>query len=352
LEGIASVVRNIVIIVASGLVIVAAILGFQFLNGRDEATETVAVPPPAAAPAEEPKALPPPEDTQPQVIAPSFDVVRVSREGTGVIAGRAQPDSEVTVLANDKVIGRVTANRNGEWVLIFQEPLDTGTVEISLKARKGSAAPIDSNDIVVVSIPERQEQGQPGEEGVVAVLTPRDGKGASRVLQEPTQSSSPLADLLTVDTMDFDLDGMAIMTGRSKPNSEIRLYLDGEFQEAVTADAQGRWSYSPQAPVSAGEHKLRLDQVLEGDNVRLRIEQPFDRETELDTRLAEGEVEIQPGNNLWTIARRLYGAGVMYTLIFQENKGRIVDPDLIYPNQLFKLPRPGETPPEDAARTN
>jgi nucleoid-associated protein YgaU len=86
--------------------------------------------------------------------------------------------------------------------------------------------------------------------------------------------------------------------------------------------------------------------------VRLRIEQPFDRETELDTRLAEGEVEIQPGNNLWTIARRLYGAGVMYTLIFQENKGRIVDPDLIYPNQLFKLPRPGETPPEDAARTN
>src|SRR3546814_74267 len=152
--------------------------------------------------------------------------------------------------------------------------------------------------------------------------------------------------------MDLDLDGSAIMTGRSKPNSEIRLYLDGEVQETVTADAQGRWSYTPKAPVSAGEHKLRLDQILEGDNVRLRIEQPFNRETELDTRLAEGEVEIQPGNNLWSIARRLYGAGVMYTLIFQENKGRIVDPDLIYPNQHFNLPRPGETPQEDAARPN
>lgn len=346
--------RNIVIIVASGLVIVAAILAFQFLNGRDEGPETAALPPPVAAPAEDSGALPPPEDTQPEIITPSFDVVRVSREGTGVIAGRAQPDSDVTVLANGEVIGRVTANRNGEWVLIFEEPLDTGTVEITLKARKGSAAPLDSEDIVVVSIPDRQDRANPAEEGVVAVLTPRDGKGASRVLQQPTQSSSPLADLLTVDTMDFDLDGKAIMTGRSRPNSEIRLYLDGEYKETVTADAQGQWMFSPQEPVSAGEHKLRLDQILEGDNVRLRIEQPFDRETELDTRLAEGEVEVQPGNNLWTIARRLYGAGVMYTLIFQENKGRIVDPDLIYPDQLFKLPRPGEKAPaqEDAARTN
>jgi nucleoid-associated protein YgaU len=352
-------VRNIVIIAVSGLVVVAAILSFHLSGREDKASETVvsAPPVPAPAPAEEAQApAPQPEKAKPKIIHPSFDVVRVSREGTGVIAGRAEPDSEVTVLANDKVIGRVTANRNGEWVLIFEEPLDSGTVEIVLKARKGSAAPLDSEDIVVVSIPQRQEEGlpRPVEEGVVAVLTPRDGKGASRVLQQPTQSSSPLADLLTVDTMDYDLDGKAIMTGRAKANSEIRLYLDGQYLDTVSTDAEGKWIYSPVEPISAGEHKLRLDEILDGDNVRLRIEQPFNREKELDTQLAEGQVEVQPGNNLWAIARKLYGAGVMYTLIFQENKGRIVDPDLIYPNQLFKLPKPGEPLPaeEGGAPTN
>lgn len=348
--------RNIIIIAVSALVIIGAIVAFQLSGGKNP-FETAEAPPPAPPPAQEtPQQAPAPEQAKPEVIAPSFDVVRVSREGTGVIAGRAAPNAEVTVLANDQVIGRVTANRNGEWVLIFEEPLQTGTVELALKARNGSAAPVDSNDIVVVSIPEREDRefARGGGEGVVAVLTPRDGKGASRVLQQPTQTASPLGDLLTVDTMDFDAQGNAIMTGRAKPNTDIRLYLDGDYLQTVTTNAEGRWTYQPEEPVPAGEHKLRLDQVLEGDNVSLRIEQPFNRETQLDTQLAEGQVEVRPGNNLWAIARKIYGAGVMYTLIFQENKGRIVDPDLIYPDQLFTVPRAtdaGKTE-ESAAETN
>ena len=40
----------------------------------------------------------------------------------------------------------------------------------------------------------------------------------------------------------------------------------------------------------------------------------------------------------WRIARRVYGSGFSYTQIFQANKGRIVDPDLIYPGQVFEIP--------------
>ena len=48
---------------------------------------------------------------------------------------------------------------------------------------------------------------------------------------------------------------------------------------------------------------------------------------------------IQPGNNLWRIASRVYGSGLRYTEIYQANADQIRDPNLIYPGQVFGLPR-------------
>ena len=45
-----------------------------------------------------------------------------------------------------------------------------------------------------------------------------------------------------------------------------------------------------------------------------------------------------PGNSLWRIARQVYGKGIQYVEIFEENKSLIKDPDLIYPGQIFNLP--------------
>ncbi len=52
---------------------------------------------------------------------------------------------------------------------------------------------------------------------------------------------------------------------------------------------------------------------------------------------------MQPGNSLWRIARRTYGQGIMYTVIYQANGQQIFDPDLIYPGQVFVLPTSEET---------
>ena len=51
-------------------------------------------------------------------------------------------------------------------------------------------------------------------------------------------------------------------------------------------------------------------------------------------------VVVEPGNSLWRIARRTYGQGTRFTLIFDANRDRIRDPDLIYPGQVFNLPAP------------
>ncbi|MBU1175149.1 MAG: LysM peptidoglycan-binding domain-containing protein [Alphaproteobacteria bacterium] len=55
-------------------------------------------------------------------------------------------------------------------------------------------------------------------------------------------------------------------------------------------------------------------------------------------RFATGKAIIRAGDNLWTIARRVYGTGVRYTQIYGANRDQIRDPDLIYPGQVFALP--------------
>ena len=57
-----------------------------------------------------------------------------------------------------------------------------------------------------------------------------------------------------------------------------------------------------------------------------------------EQRFAAGKAIIRRGDNLWTIARRVYGAGIKYTTIYQANNSQIRDPDRIYPGQVFDLP--------------
>ncbi len=277
-----------------------------------------------------------PED----VVPPSFDVVRVSREGTGVIAGRSAPEAFVEVLAGGELIGRVRANRDGEWVIIFDTPLASGSQQLSLLAHLEGMTPVESEEIVVVAVPERTDQtfDETERDGVVAVLIPRYRVGVSRVLQRQGAIRQPID--LSVDTADYDEAGKVIFSGQATPDSEVRIYLDNVFSGAATADETGRWSFAPDTPVAGGAHIMRLDQIVTGDNVSLRVEQPFNPEVPLDTALAEGHVIVQPGNSLWHIARRLYGTGFLYTQIFQANEDRIKDPDLIYPGQKFAVPAP------------
>ena len=49
-------------------------------------------------------------------------------------------------------------------------------------------------------------------------------------------------------------------------------------------------------------------------------------------------VTVQPGFTLWGIAKENFGDGVLYVQVFDANRDKIRDPDLIYPGQVFKLP--------------
>ena len=55
-------------------------------------------------------------------------------------------------------------------------------------------------------------------------------------------------------------------------------------------------------------------------------------------------VTVQPGFTLWGIAQDRYGDGVMYVQVFEANKDKIKDPNLIYPGQVFSVPDTAPAP--------
>lgn len=47
---------------------------------------------------------------------------------------------------------------------------------------------------------------------------------------------------------------------------------------------------------------------------------------------------VKRGDCLWNIAKRFYGNGSKYTTIFNANRDKIKNPNLIYPNQVLWIP--------------
>ena len=101
------------------------------------------------------------------------------------------------------------------------------------------------------------------------------------------------------------------------------------------------------------QRQLTQGALPDAGKVTSRVETPFKREepsmlaaldpqsgtqTNAASRQNISVVTVQPGNTLWGIAKRNYGSGIMYVRVFNANRDRIRNPDLIYPGQVFSVP--------------
>jgi nucleoid-associated protein YgaU len=273
----------------------------------------------------------------PAPIAPSFDVVKVSPAGTAVIAGRAEPGAKVVVRDGDKPIGEVTADRRGEWVLVIEQPLSPGDRLLSAEASSGAGgAVIKSQENVALSISPSAPPGRAGETAL-AVALPSDG-GAARVLQRPENASPEKPGALSLDAVEYDKEGRAVLSGRAAPGESVQIYLGSEPLATATADGAGKWSAVSPRPVPSKGGELRLDQLAADGRVVQRVALPLPRAKAPELTAGQNYV-VERGNSLWQIARRVYGAGTRYTVIYSANPNQIRDPNLIYPGQVFKLPK-------------
>jgi len=377
-----------------------------------------------------PQAVPGPGSDAASLVPPSFDVVRVERTGETVVAGRAMPGSAVTLLDGGRHAFKVTANGNGQWVMVLRTPLAPGSHELGLESVLVSGEVLLSENVVVVSVPEpapaqvaaapsaapqaaqgvmaearnagpeaaaaaasalpaevppaaalpveaqpvevpptkaspaeaqpvetapveaarvtpsqalgaaaATDEGQGQAERPLAVLMPRTGQGTIRVLQAPEPAPTGLSEnALLLQTVDYDGDGFAIIGGRAPAGAALIVYMDDRPVGRVAAGSGGLWRVTLQRQVSYGVHRLRVDQIGTDGKVVARVESPFSRATMVAALPDERAVIVQPGNSLWRIARRVYGEGMRFAVIYDANKSQIRDADLIYPGQIFVIP--------------
>ncbi len=64
------------------------------------------------------------------------------------------------------------------------------------------------------------------------------------------------------------------------------------------------------------------------------VSAPFALET-LPDALAAGHIVITPGDNLWLIARHVYGRGTLYTVIYNANASQDSQPGSDFPRAGF-----------------
>ena len=290
-----------------------------------------------------PPAARPPESTASMArnVSPSFDVVRAEPDGQAVFAGRAAAGSTVTIKSGGKVVGSARAGERGGWVVIVPKPLPPGAQELSVSSKLVGKPDVAGERDVVIVIPERgrdvagRAAGETG--GSLAIAVPKAADGAPVVLQTPKGVGS---ERLALDAIDYGEKGDDFsMAGRAPPAGEVRMYVENEFVGRATADEKGRWDLKPSKEIKPGKHQLRVDQVEPGGKVVARLELSFVRAPPIKDLAPDSVVFVQPGSNLWRIARKTYGAGIRYTVIYEANRDQIRDPHLIYPGQVFLLPK-------------
>lgn len=297
--------------------------------------------PPALGPTAQPTT---PANEEAAARGPSFDVARISREGDTVIAGRAAPGSTVVILGNGEVLGSSRADERGEWVFVPEAPLPPGAHRLTLSMERPGTTALPGDGEVLVIVPDTNKDiaGRGGTEGrPLALLVPGTGDRAPTILQKPGAGGNPVAGL-GIDVVDYGTDSRLALSGHASPRAQVRVSLDGRPLGSATVDAAGSWSLTKGQVKLSGNHVLEAEELDAGGKVtrrfvgRLLLAPP---ETTGATAAApSGTIVVEPGQNLWRIARRTYGQGYAYTIIFDANRANIDNPDLIYPGQTFVLP--------------
>ena len=215
--------------------------------------------------------------------------------------------------------------------------------EVAVQTEQATAAPDEATAPSESEAAEALPADQPPAQQQTVLLSDETGV---RVLQTPAPEPAPeVMSSVALDAITYSDAGEVQVSGRAAGTGFVRIYLDNEPVTTSPIEEGGNWRTElPQ--VDAGVYTLRVDEVDDRGVVTSRVETPFKREDQ--TLLAERPAEetperievvtVQPGSTLWAISRAAYGEGILYVRVYEANRDRIRDPDLIYPGQVFTIP--------------
>ena len=287
-----------------------------------------------------------PEDTDSTVTTALAEQVDAVQEVLESATEQVTTAVETTTEAVAETTTAVAVEAEEATAEVADTPIVEEAVEDTVDVTEAASekAVEDAADIEIAKAPEQPIQEEEAQQKETPTVMIADVSGVKIVSKAPASAENPE---IFLDTISYDEEGALTLTGRGVPSGVVRLYLNNAVIGETTTDALGAWSYDASA-IEPGVYTLRVDQLnADASKVLARMETPFKREarSKLQEQLSAAEsparinvVTVQPGNTLWGISRERYGQGILYVQVFEANRDKIRDPDLIYPGQIFNLP--------------
>ena len=260
-------------------------------------------------------------DTVSSTDIPTFDIVRIKPNGMIIVAGRWQPDKNISISINDKIVATVQTNDSGEFVYAPSVGLKPGNYTIRLV---GSNPAKKSEDRVFLYISDIDYRNS------VSLLMTPDG---SRVLQSP----SILTDGdLVVSKIDYLDNGRLVVTGDALPRLRISLSLDDKYIGfARVSDYKHFGVGADVGDLKPGQQYSLTVRLHDGDGQTIAT---VNHEFVMPEMTGDNDsfYTVRRGDCLWIIAKNFLRRGVLFSIIAERNS--IENPDLIFTNQLLQIP--------------
>ena len=244
--------------------------------------------------------------------AVTIDTISYSSNGDVILGGRGQAGNFVRIYLDNQSIATSKISANGYWTLELSD-IEPGIYTLRVDELNATGD--------VVSRAETPFKREAAEElaELMAPETEPEEPSVEVPSQNVAEAQSAQADAPSSDAPKTAAETVADTGSDTAPDTSVT-------QVEVTVQAE------------VAELNPQDEQSSDGETVATEA-QPADTASVLRTPSQTFRVRtVQPGSTLWAIAKESYGAGIEYFKVFEANKERIRDPDLIYPGQVFEIP--------------
>lgn len=207
-------------------------------------------------------------------VVPDFTIARAAPDGMVVIVGTADPEHEVSVLADGEILGKTEPERTGEWVFVPEQPLASGGVEITVQAATPAGGIIKSAKSEIVLIDEARDK-----EPIVIAAVPGEASEIIQGLDEQPDDATEAP----IETADAQTEAPAETTSDTPAATESSTDMT---EEAATSETEGA------EEIEVAEAEAPSDDSAEMNNAD--AEQPTEAEPAAEAaeveQVAEAEV--------------------------------------------------------------
>lgn len=127
---------------------------------------------------------------------------------------------------------------------------------------------------------------------------------------------------------------------RTKPNNV--LMFDTNMKVAIedyTIKEEAKEGFDVSVSIKLKQYREYATKTME---ITIKQERPVATQTQArpvsNSNNTSTSYTVVKGDCLWKIAKRFYGIGSRWTEIYNANKSKIKNPNLIYPGQVFAIP--------------